>query len=572
MDANRSLYLRWRPRKFGEVVAQEPITRTLRNAVARGTVAHAYLLCGPRGTGKTSIARILYRALNCLNPTDGEPCGSCASCRAVDEGRAIDLIEMDAASHGGIDDVRDLRERVYFAPVDAKSKVYIVDEAHQLTTRAWDAFLKTLEEPPPRTVFVLATTEAHRVPATIISRCQRFDLRRIPQGRLAEQLEKVAAGEGIALEAGVAERLARLARGSLRDGESMLEQVAAFAGSSVTMEEARTVLGLARGDALRSYLDALSVGDAPRALQLVEDLADEGADLRQFLDELLVYLRGTLLSRSGAASALETSFGPEERGWLSEIAQRWAPGQILGILRAFGEIESRGRDEHHVIVRTELVTAWAASMVERATGSTVAVHGPVRAEVLEARGPRPPTAVETSETGEEVRPSRVPVATGDVATTTADPGAANPALSVSPAASTSVRLSVAGLQAAWPNLVDALQTSLLSKMRLRSFLPTALDQQLVTLAGPLDPLDVQRLDNQELRSAIEGALQEIFGVHLRIRFRQSDAATAVGPNTDDAPGSHASPIDPGRATDERTGSSLAELGSSLFGGHLVAEN
>ncbi len=304
----RSLYLRYRPRRFGDVVAQESVTQTLRHAVARDTVAHAYLLCGPRGTGKTSIARILYRALNCLNPEDGEPCATCASCRAVDMGTAVDLIEMDAASHGGIDDIREIRERVYFAPVQAKTKVYIVDEAHQLTARAWDAFLKTLEEPPPRTVFVLATTEAHRVPGTIISRCQRFDLRRIPQVNLQGHLETLARAEGFDLEGGVAERLARLARGSLRDGISMLEQVAAFGGTTVTMDGTRNVLGLVRGDALRAYLDAISMGDVARGLQLLEDIGEQGADLRQFLDEVLFYLRGVLLARSGAGSSLGGAF------------------------------------------------------------------------------------------------------------------------------------------------------------------------------------------------------------------------------------------------------------------------
>src|SRR5579862_2677871 len=306
-----SLYLRWRPRRFADLISQEAVARALRNAVTRGTVAHAYLFCGPRGTGKTSIARILYRALNCLRPLDGEPCGECDSCSAVDNGRAIDLIEMDAASHGGVDDVRELRERVHFAPAEAKTKVYIVDEAHQLSAKAWDAFLKTIEEPPPRTVFVLATTEAHKVPATIISRCQRFDLHRHAQRATQEHLEMVARSEGWEVEAGVTDRLARLARGSLRDALAMLEQLAAFAGTPITMEAARRVLGLVRGDALRAFFDAVSLGDARRAVQLVEDLTEEGADLRQFLDEVLFYLRRALLLRLGAGSTVEGEMSPE---------------------------------------------------------------------------------------------------------------------------------------------------------------------------------------------------------------------------------------------------------------------
>src|SRR5688500_107184 len=175
----RALYLRWRPRVFADVVGQDHVIQTLRNAVTSGAPAHAYLLTGPRGTGKTSIARILHRAVNCESTANGDPCGHCGPCRAALDGRTLDLVVIDAASNRGIDDIRDLREKVAFSPSDGQYRVYIVDEAHELTAPAWDAFLKTLEEPPPHAIFVLATTEAHRIPATIVSRCQRFDLRRI---------------------------------------------------------------------------------------------------------------------------------------------------------------------------------------------------------------------------------------------------------------------------------------------------------------------------------------------------------------------------------------------------------
>src|SRR5689334_13207087 len=189
----RALYLRWRPGRFADVLGQEHVTRTLRNAVASGQVAHAYLFCGPRGTGKTSIARILYKAMACEAPQDGDACGECDACRDVGLGRAMDLVEIDAASNRGIDHIRDLREKVWIAPSQARRKMYILDEAHQLSAPAWDAFLKTLEEPPPHVVFVLATTEVHKVPATILSRCQRFDLGRIALSDLVAHLGQVAA-------------------------------------------------------------------------------------------------------------------------------------------------------------------------------------------------------------------------------------------------------------------------------------------------------------------------------------------------------------------------------------------
>ena len=181
-EDRRALYLRWRPLSFADVVGQEHVVQTLRNAIAAGSPAHAYLFCGPRGTGKTSLARILFRAVNCLDTQQGDPCGRCVVCQTALEGRSLDLVEIDAASNRGIDDIRDLREKVAFAPSSVRYRVYIVDEAHELTAPAWDAFLKTLEEPPPHAIFVLATTEAHKVPSTIVSRCQRFDLRRIRPG------------------------------------------------------------------------------------------------------------------------------------------------------------------------------------------------------------------------------------------------------------------------------------------------------------------------------------------------------------------------------------------------------
>src|ERR1700730_13504538 len=225
---HRALYLRCGPLRFADVVGQEHVTRTLTNAIKLGRPSHAYLFTGPRGTGKTSVARILYRAVNCEHSIDGDPDNTCPMCRAALDGRALDLIEIDAASNRGIDDMRDLRDKVAYRPGEGRYKVYIIDEAHELTTQAWDAFLKTLEEPPPHAIFVLATTEAHKVPPTIISRCQRFDFRRIPFQPTRDLLAQVAAAEGMEIEPAVLERLALVARGGLRDALGLLDQLAAL--------------------------------------------------------------------------------------------------------------------------------------------------------------------------------------------------------------------------------------------------------------------------------------------------------------------------------------------------------
>src|SRR3990172_4516629 len=230
MAMGEVLYRRWRPRSFSELVGQEAITRTLTNAVAQGRVAHAYLFCGPRGTGKTTAGRLLAKAVNCLSISDGEPCNQCSACLDFLQGRSLDLIEMDAASNRGIDEVRKLRERVGLAPA-GRYKVYLIDEVHMLTQEADNALLKTLEEPPPHVIFVLATTEPHKVPATVVSRCQRFDFRRIPTPAVKERLAYICQREAIEAEDDVLQEIARSARGSLRDAINLLEQLSVYYGN-----------------------------------------------------------------------------------------------------------------------------------------------------------------------------------------------------------------------------------------------------------------------------------------------------------------------------------------------------
>jgi len=293
-----ALYRVYRPQTFSAVVGQEHVTRTLRNAIANGQVAHAYLLSGVRGTGKTSIARLIAKAVNCPNAKDGEPCDRCENCVAIREGRSLDLIEIDAASNRGIDEMRDLRDKVRFAPSQGDYKVYVIDEAHQLTTEAFNALLKTLEEPPPHAIFVLATTESGKIPATIVSRTQRFDLRRIPHKGVVAQLGKIVEQEGQKAEPAALEAIARHAQGSLRDAESMLDMVIAFADGPITTKEVDDLLGASDWDETAALFDALAASDGAAGVELVGRLVDDGRDLRLFVRRAIEHTRALVLTRA----------------------------------------------------------------------------------------------------------------------------------------------------------------------------------------------------------------------------------------------------------------------------------
>src|SRR5579884_30639 len=293
--SSQALYRKWRSQRFADLVGQEPVARTLRNAVRMNRISHAYLFCGPRGVGKTSAARILAKAVNCLDAVDGEPCAVCEMCRAIQDGTAIDVMEIDAASNRGIDEIRGIREKVGLAPASAKSKFYILDEAHMLTVDAFNALLKTLEEPPANTVFVLVTTEAQKLPETVLSRCQRLDFRRISVSDTVSRLVYVCEQEGITPEAGVLDLLARTAAGSLRDAEGMLDQIVAYAGPRPTLAAARAVLGVAGPEAARDLLMKLADDRVADAIRVVNDLVEQGADPRQIALDVAGCLRSILL-------------------------------------------------------------------------------------------------------------------------------------------------------------------------------------------------------------------------------------------------------------------------------------
>ncbi|MBI2551595.1 DNA polymerase III subunit gamma/tau [Candidatus Uhrbacteria bacterium] len=328
-----TLYRKYRPLSFADVTEQEHVKRTLRNQLEAGTVAHAYLFIGPRGVGKTTIARIFARAINCGNRKGGEPCNECSSCKEILENKSFDLVEMDAASHTGVDNVREnIIENVRFAPAKLKYKVFVIDEVHMLSTGAFNALLKTIEEPPPHAMFILATTEIHKVPATIVSRCQRFDFRRISVPGMVKRLKEMANEEGFTVDDEVLAMVSRAADGCERDAESLLGQLLSLGEKNVTRETAALVLPGSATVQVAELLACVAKQDAAGALSSLNKFVEEGVDAVVFLDELIETLRAMLLSSLGANETLDRMMGGAVRTQVLGFVKEWGMVKIVGFL------------------------------------------------------------------------------------------------------------------------------------------------------------------------------------------------------------------------------------------------
>ncbi len=384
---SQAFYRKWRPKTWDELIGQEHIVSTLRNAVAAGRVAHAYLFAGPRGTGKTSSARLVAKAVNCLSEDlAARPCNVCEHCQAVNQGRFLDLIEIDAASNTSVEDVRDLRDKINFSPNQGRFKVYIIDEVHMLSTAAFNALLKTLEEPPAHAMFLLATTEAHKIPATVLSRCQRLEFRRIPVADIVTSLQKITLAEDLAVEPEVLTLIARQATGSMRDAISLLDQLAS-SGQPVSLDTAHAVLGTAANQAVIELVDAISQADPSRGLDLIHQTLDGGSDPRQFARQIVDYLRNLLLIRMGNAGQVDV---PRElRAQMAQHAQAFVVPELLRLVRVFNQAALSARTSWQPALPLELAFIEA---LEGPQPQTVASSPKARTHTGVSEGARPPKA------------------------------------------------------------------------------------------------------------------------------------------------------------------------------------
>jgi DNA polymerase III subunit gamma/tau len=529
-----SLYRRHRPRTFDEVVGQEHIVRTLRNAIELGKVHHAYLFVGSRGTGKTSMAKLLACALNAPGGPRADFDPEDAACRAILTGSSLDVVEMDAASHNSVDDIRELRENVALAPMEGGKRVYILDEAHMLTTQAWNAFLKTLEEPPPHVVFVLATTEAHKVPATIVDRCHRFDFHRPSLEQIAGVLERVAAQEGIELPQPAVGMIARSATGSFRDALGTLEQLVTYGGNEVKLDEVLDILGVADAELVLDTAEALAEGDPRAALLAVKRLSDSGRDFTQFMRDLSAHLRHLFVVQTLGEVPDSFSVTAEQTDRLATQAERLPQAAIVRAIEFLATGIAAVRDGSDPRIQLELALLKATQpqadlslqalmfRIEQLERRLAADGGEEAAPGAQAPpAPEQPPAPEPRSQQVASRPvARVgggPTAAAAVAADEQEEPTAAPALDLD------------RLETLWPAVAEAVRErngmvgALLTDAR-----PTALDGDRLTVAFPEEAV-FKKKKAEGNRELVQGALRGLTGRTLSIAYELSGPSPAAAP-------------------------------------------
>ena len=487
---------KYRPQTFEEVVGQEHITRTLQNAISAGRVAQAYLFVGPRGIGKTSTARILAKALNCKNGPTASPCGTCDACLEIAEGRSLDVLEIDGASNNGVENIRELRENAAYAPSSGQYKIYLIDEVHMLSIGAFNALLKTLEEPPEHVKFIFATTEAQKVPATITSRCQRFDLRRIPAVSIAAHLQTIAGKEEITLEASAAEAIARGAEGGLRDAESMLDQAVAFCGTKITGEDVMSVFGFTSRETITTLMNHIFSRDVTAGLKILGEQSEAGKDMSRLLGDLIGHVRDLLV-------ASVESQGPVPRE------------KLLVLLDHFAETEARMRWASDKKLQFDVAVIKAAHLLEQVSLDDVIE---TLAALQSGTPPPPRPAAKPAEPRPATRVAEKPAAPAP------PQAAANPpAKSVEEPAGKSREAVSIDASVAWDRVSSTYQSSIKFRWLTKGvFAETRADGSVLVQLPPTVSSELKSVVGEAGRKDAEAKLSEALGKKIKLMVEVSD--------------------------------------------------
>ncbi|HEY3865757.1 MAG TPA: DNA polymerase III subunit gamma/tau [Solirubrobacteraceae bacterium] len=557
----QSLYRRHRPRTFADVVGQEPVVRTLRNAVQRGKVHHAYLFVGSRGTGKTSMAKILAACLNCERGPTIDPCGGCESCISIAHASSLDVIEMDAASNNSVDDIRELRESVAYSPVSGRSKVYILDEAHMLSTAAWNAFLKTLEEPPPNTVFVLATTEAGKVPATVVDRCHRFDFHRPTVEQIASVVRRAAAAESIEIPPEAVAAVARSATGSFRDALGTLEQLLTYSGAEIVLADVLAVLGVADAGLLEELVDAVDAGDGSRALRALERCVESGRDAGSFATDLEVHARELLVVQTLGELPAELSLTEEADARLRAQAERVARAVVVRLLELLGAALEGVRAGADPRTRLELALVKAAlpevdtstpallariERLERERGvltvSAVATERTVPVPATDASAQVSEVGTEASAAASETPaapatdggPAPAPVPLSSATAESAPTPDAAPASAPEPESAPALvgATDLESLLAVWPAVIDVVRAdNALIGALIADARPAAVDGEDLTVAFASSAAFLKKkAEHPDNRAIVSEALRQVTGGRWRLSYELLEPDAELAPS------------------------------------------
>ncbi len=519
----QALYRKYRPKEWDEVVGQGHIVQTLKNAIAADRVAHAYLFAGSRGTGKTTLARLLAKAVNCLNPDPAKrPDNECENCKAVNENRFLDLIEIDAASNTSVDDVRDLRDKINFSPSQGKYKIYIIDEIHMLSTAAFNALLKTLEEPPPHAIFILATTEIHKIPATVLSRCQRHEFRRLPVDEIVRQLKLIAKEEKIQADDDALIQIARQSAGGMRDAISLLDQLASM-GGKITLALAQTVLGTATSQTVLDIISSVMDHDPAHGLEAIHKALDAGADPRSLARQIVEYLRGLMLIQMGNANQVEATADVKKQ--MQAHARSFSTSDVLRMMKAFNNAATDARGGWQPSLSLELALA---EVLDASSESAPPPSMPPPSTAARTQ-PEPPPASPASPpvggTGGGSKPAQSDsVQKEETSATSKKEEAPAPRPVDKPA------ISAADVIKAWKRLTASLPKSQANLSALLNSVKMIDVQGRTLILGLASDVLVSKINQPDQIELIQRLIEDEFGVDMNVRCVVTTAKGKLPPN------------------------------------------